>query len=197
MDIIEPVSRSSGLINVMDCFVLIIDVQSPFMTGLAPEELEIFIQKYCHLIKLCQLLEIPLIVTAEDIQKNGSVPPELLKLLNSNVHVLDKFIYSCWGQKNIQEVIKSTQRKVAVLCGFETDVCVSQTSIDLLELGYRVVLLTDVIYSRNETEHEIGLKRMEYHGAIISLLKSWQEEITAGIRTKINVKIKRHDLADI
>ncbi|MFW9994050.1 MAG: isochorismatase family protein [Candidatus Odinarchaeota archaeon] len=197
MDVLEPIARSVNLISSKECFVLIVDVQLPFMKGLSPDELKNFIQKYRHLIKLCQLLEIPVIVTAEDIQKNGSIPEELLKQLGGEVQVFDKFIYSCWGQENIQEAIRTTQRNVAVLCGFETDVCVGQTAVDLLGHGYRAVILTDMTYSRNETEHKIGLKRMEYHGAMLSLLKSWQEEITAGIKTSINVKIKKHGLDNI
>jgi hypothetical protein len=38
---------------------------------------------------------------------------------------------------------------------------------------------------------------MENNGAIISLLKTWQEEITAGIKTRINLKLRKHNLSDI
>ncbi|MFX0208190.1 MAG: isochorismatase family protein, partial [Candidatus Hodarchaeota archaeon] len=196
MDLIEPVSRSSNLISVKDCFVLIIDVQDFFMKGLSETEQISYIAKYKHLIKLCQVLKIPLIVTAEDIKKNGSVNEDILGLLNET-SVYDKFIYSCWGQKNIRKAIEKTQKKVAILCGLETDVCVTQTAIDLLDNNYRVLILLDLTYSRNPVEHKIGLKRMEFHGAMFGLLKSWQEEITAGVRTSINRIIKENDLSDI
>ena len=84
-----------------------------------------------------------------------------------------------------------------VLCGLETDVCIMQTAIDLLTTGYHVVLLSDITFSRNTTEHSIGLKRIESQGAIISLLKTWQEEITAGVRTKTNKILKMHQLDDV
>ncbi|MFX0050771.1 MAG: isochorismatase family protein [Candidatus Hermodarchaeota archaeon] len=196
MDLIEPVSRSSNLISVKDCFVLIIDVQDFFMKGLSENEQITYIAKYKHLIKLCQVLKIPLIVTAEDIRKNGSVHEGLFESL-SDVSVYDKFIYSCWGQKNIREAIEKTQKKVAILCGLETDVCVAQTAIDLLDNSYRVLILTDLTYSRDPVEHKIGLKRMEYHGAMFGLLKSFQEEITAGVRTNINKIIKENELNNI
>jgi hypothetical protein len=38
---------------------------------------------------------------------------------------------------------------------------------------------------------------MEFHGAMFGLLKSWQEEITAGVRTNINRIIKDNDLGNI
>jgi nicotinamidase-related amidase len=197
MDFIEPVSRSGNLVSLKDCFVLIIDVQPVFMSGLTPNEFSIFIDKYIHIIKLCRTFNIPLIATAEDIQKNGSLPGDIQKLLNPQEHIYDKFIYSCWGQKNIQNVIRTINKSVCIICGFETDVCIMQTAIDLLDNGFKVVVLSDMTFSRNETEHEIGLKRMAYHGAIISVLKTWQEEIAAGVKTKVNYTIKENELSDI
>ncbi|UCG90425.1 MAG: hypothetical protein JSU57_01460, partial [Candidatus Heimdallarchaeota archaeon] len=60
-----------------------------------------------------------------------------------------------------------------------------------------VFILTDMTFSRNEIEHEIGLKRMEHHGIILSLLKTWQEEITAGVKTRILYMLKENDLHNI
>ena len=194
---IEPVSRSSDLIDSTNCFVMIIDVQTTFMQGLTNQEQLVFLQKYSHLIKLCQVLKIPLIITAEDIQKNGSIPNSILNSIPKNVEVIDKFIYSCWGQKDIQRAIKNTNREIAVLCGFETDVCIVQTAIDLQANGLQCVILTDITFSRNIIEHETGLKRMEHHGIIFSLLKSWQEEISAGVRTGISQLLEKYSLNNV
>jgi nicotinamidase-related amidase len=194
---IEPVSRSSDLIDSSNCFVMIIDVQAIFMQGLSSQEQSVLLQKFSHLIKLCQVLKIPLIITAEDIEKNGSVPSSLQNYIPENAKVFDKFIYSCWGQKDIQKAIRNTNRQVAILCGFETDVCIAQTAIDLQANGFQVFILTDMTFSRNVMEHEIGLKRMEHHGIIFSLLKTWQEEITAGVKTHISQLLKENELHSI
>ena len=197
-DTIEPISRSSDLVDADNCFIMIIDVQLKFMLGLTKEERLIFLKKYNHLIKLSHVLKLPLIIIAEDIQKNGSIPESLQSTLPPNVQIYDKFIYSCWGQKDIQMGIRNTQRLVAVLCGFETDVCIAQTAIDLQANGFKVVILTDMTFSRTKDEHEIGLKRMEKHDEIIlSLLKTWQEEITAGVKTGILHMLKKNDLHNI
>ena len=159
-DNIEPVSRSSNLINASDCFIMIIDVQLKFMLGLTKEERLIFLKKYNHLIKLSHVLKLPLIITAEDIQKNGSIHESLQSTLPPNVQIYDKFIYSCWGQEDIQMRIKNTQRLVAVLCGFETDVCIAQTAIDLHINGFKDFILTYMTFSRDKKEHKSGLNRM-------------------------------------
>ncbi|UCG00728.1 MAG: isochorismatase family protein [Candidatus Heimdallarchaeota archaeon] len=193
----EPVSRSSELIEVDNCFIMIIDVQSTFMKGITNKEQLIFLQKFTHLIRLSGVLNIPLIITAEDIKKNGSLPDIFLDTLPSNTKIFDKYVYSCWGQRDIQVAIRNTHRQIAVLCGFETDVCIAQTAIDLQSHGFLVVILTDMTFSRNNIEHEIGLKRMEHHGVIFSLLKTWQEEITAGVKTKISQELKKYNLGNI
>ena len=198
MKTLEPVSRSSKFVNADDCFVAIIDVQEFFFSKeLSETEIDRFLLKIIHLIKLAKILEIPILITAEDIEKNGSIPKKIADILPSDVHVHDKFIYSCWGQKEIQDTIKNFNRKVAVICGLETDVCIYQTTVDLLSNDYEVVILSDLTFSRNNLENQIGLKRMETFGASISLLKTWQEEITAGIRTKINSILKEHNLHHI
>ena len=43
--------------------------------------------------------------------------------------------------------IAATGRRTAVLCGFETDVCVTHSAVGLMEAGYRVVVATDAVYS--------------------------------------------------
>jgi nicotinamidase-related amidase len=198
MDLMEPITRSSSLINLDDCFILIIDVQKPFLTkGLSKSKKQTFITKIKHLLKLATVLKIPIVITAEDIQNNGTIPEEISNMLPANQIVHNKFIYSCWGQQDIQNAIKIVGKSVAVLCGLETDVCVSQTSLDLLSNNYKVVILGDISYSRNQYEHEIGLKRLENSGAIISSLKTWQEEITAGIQTETNVKLRNNKLSEI
>jgi len=194
---LEPDSRSSELIDASNCFIMIIDVQSIFMQGLTREAQSTYLRKFSHLIKLSRVLEIPLIITAENIKKNGSIPNILQNSIPENVKIFDKFIYSCWGQKDIQSAIKDTTREIAVLCGFETDVCIAQTAIDLQANGFQCVILTDMTFSRNIIEHEIGLKRMEHHGIIFSLLKSWQEEISAGVRTGISQLLVKYNLNNV
>jgi len=106
--IIDPDTRSVNLVNASDYFLVLIDVQPVFMRGLTKTEERSFLQKYLHILQVCQIIEIPMVVTAEDIQKNGSLPEPLLEALPSTLPIWDKFIYSCWGQANIRDAIKAT-----------------------------------------------------------------------------------------
>jgi nicotinamidase-related amidase len=56
--------------------------------------------------------------------------------------------------------LRATGRGTAVLVGFETDVCVAQSAIGLVELGLRAVVPEDAVYTNSAVEHERGLARM-------------------------------------
>jgi nicotinamidase-related amidase len=46
-----------------------------------------------------------------------------------------------------------------VLAGFETDICVAQSAVELLDRGFRVVVVEDAMFSAGR-DHERGLRRM-------------------------------------
>ena len=51
-----------------------------------------------------------------------------------------------------------------MLTGFETDVCVAQSAIGLLDLGYRAVVAEDAAYTTSDREHDRGMARMTAAG---------------------------------
>ena len=55
---------------------------------------------------------------------------------------------------------KFPEKKQVLLLGAETQVCILQTCLDLLERNYEVYLLTDGITSMRSWERKIALRRM-------------------------------------
>ena len=60
------------------------------------------------------------------------------------------------------ESIKRTQILVA---GIESHVCVYQTTVDLIRMGYDVHIVTDCISSRTADNRALGIERMKGEGA--------------------------------
>ena len=56
--------------------------------------------------------------------------------------------------------VRETDRPVAVLAGFETDVCVAQSALGLVELGMRAVVVQDACFSTSAQVHRFGLERL-------------------------------------
>ena len=64
------------------------------------------------------------------------------------------------------QAIRATERVTAVLVGLETDVCVAQTALGLLDEGMRVVVVSDSVASPGES-YDQGLQRMCDSGAVM------------------------------
>jgi nicotinamidase-related amidase len=66
--------------------------------------------------------------------------------------------------------LEQTGRRTVILVGLETDVCVAQSALGLLERGYRVAVVADATGSPG-TAHAFGIERMRDAGAIIVSVK--------------------------
>jgi nicotinamidase-related amidase len=80
--------------------------------------------------------------------------------------------------------VRATGRPVAVLTGFETDVCVAQSALGLLELGLRAVVVQDACFSTSEVAHRYGLERLAGTGVVRSHSKGvafeWMATVEEG-----------------
>ena len=63
-------------------------------------------------------------------------------------------------------------RKFIIIAGIETHVCVLQTVLDLIGLGYTPVVVADCISSRKETDKNIAIERIKSEGALITSTES-------------------------
>lgn len=168
-------SKTSSILNSLidadhSCLV-VIDVQKVFFDKLAKEDVEPLIKRIAWIVNVAVKLEIPVIVTAEDIEKNGSIIPELSDVLPPETKIHNKMIFGLAGDPVILNDVRKTNRDIAILVGLETDVCVAQSAIGLLENGYQVVVLEDAVGSPGNS-HQYGLSRMRSAGVLLSNVKS-------------------------
>ena len=161
----------NSLIDADDSCLIVIDAQKVFFDKLAEGEVEPLIKRMVWIVDVAVKLEIPVVVTAEYIEKNGSVIPELLEVLPPETKIHDKMIFGLAADPEILGAVQKTNRDTAILLGLETDVCVAQSAIGLLENGYRVAALEDAAGSPGKA-HQYGLARMKSAGVLLSNVKS-------------------------
>jgi len=80
------------------------------------------------------------------------VPP--LARLAPPARVLDKRVYSPFGERAFWQALRRRRTESLVITGAETDVCVLATVMDAVDHGYRVVLATDAICSSSDETHD-------------------------------------------
>jgi nicotinamidase-related amidase len=164
-----PNTNSYSLIDADDSVLLVIDVQDAFLDKLPRQDRTRLMNNVCWLVKLALWRQIPLLVTAEEFEKQP-LAGELLDALPAGIRVFDKVIFGLAHQPDILAALEQTGRKTAVLVGLETDVCVMHSAIGLLEQGYRVAVVTDATGTPAPGQ-EIGLSRMQSAGAILVNMK--------------------------
>jgi nicotinamidase-related amidase len=116
-------------------------------------------------------LGIPAVVTEEDKQRNGPTDASVLAALAPGTPVIAKPVFGLAACQDIMQAVRSTGRRTAVLAGFETDVCVTHSAVGLADLGYRVVVTEDAVYSPFDA-HAPGLARLRDLGFELLRCKS-------------------------
>ncbi len=172
-------TSSHSLLDADDSVLTVIDVQDAFLDKLPVQERERLLSRVCWLIAVAQWMQLPLVVTGEEIQKQP-LASKLIQSLPAGTPIFDKVSFGLAHQPDIFAAVEQTGRKTAVLIGLETDVCVAHSAIGLLDQGYHVAVAADAT-GTPAPGHEIGLNRMQNAGAIIvstkSLFYEWMRTI--------------------
>ena len=146
--------------------LVIVDAQSAFYgpgTG-EPPDLAAVLDRAAWLAGVATAVGVPSVVTEEDPTRNGPTAARIMAALPPDVPVFDKPVFGAADDPDILDGIASTGRRTAILVGLETDVCVAQTALGLLDRGWRVAVVDDATFSPGEM-HAAGIRRMAAAGA--------------------------------
>lgn len=174
------IARDFSLTDVDDSILIIIDVQQEFLDKLDRDHSMALVNRIGWITEMAVRFEVPLVVTVEDMKNNSGTVRQVAAKLPPGVKPHNKMSYGLAGDPDILHAIEKSGRKTAVLVGLETDVCVCQSALGLLENGYRVVVLADAVGSPGPC-HDQGIERMRNAGAVISSVKGtfyeWQRTV--------------------
>jgi nicotinamidase-related amidase len=167
--------------------LVVIDVQQYFLDKLPFDQPPPLAARIGWLMRVAQALKIPVIATAEDIARNGSLAPELLALLPAGQSVFDKMVFGLYDQPDIRAAIAASGRSEFVLVGLETDVCIAHSALGLVAAGHRVAVLADGCGSP-PPHHAAGLDRLRGAGVTVTTIKGLYYEWVRDLATLAKVK---------
>ncbi|MFZ4589451.1 MAG: hydrolase [Ignavibacteria bacterium] len=124
-----------------------------------------------RLIKGLNILGIKFIVTEQYSKGLGHTIPEIRDALGNYEHI-EKDTFSSCGSKEVCDTLSKSEKKNVIVIGIESHVCVLQTTVDLIAMGYQPVLIEDCVSSRSLNDKVIAIERMRQEGAIISTYES-------------------------
>lgn len=153
----------STQMSATDTGLLVIDVQEklvPKILGAAR-----MISEIGFLIDAARLLGMTVQATEQYPRGLGSTVPELARRLPERP---EKVAFSCCAIPSVADGFRREGRPKVVLAGIESHVCVLNTALDLLALGFLVYLPVDAVSCRSTLDHDLALRRLERAGVILT-----------------------------
>ncbi|MDX1392642.1 MAG: hydrolase [Rheinheimera sp.] len=152
------------LLHPLQSQLLLIDMQQKLAPAIADaKDIE---QAAAWMLQVALQLDIPIWATEQYPQGLGPTLPALAELI-APAQLLQKMHFSALKEPHIASRLACTERRQIVLMGTEAHVCVLQSALDLLSLGYQVFVVTEAVGSRTVENKQLALSRMQQAGAQI------------------------------
>jgi len=145
--------------------LVVIDVQEAFAK--AVEGFDDVAAQTTILVQGAKTLDLPVLVTEQYPRGLGDTVPKVREALGETPRIA-KTVFSAVRADGFD----LQGRDQALVCGIETHVCVNQTVHDLLAGGVEVHVAIDAVGSRTAANRELGLRKMEESGAILTSVET-------------------------
>ena len=162
-------NRHPKILHIENAALLVIDIQERILPVIF--EHERVVDNTLKLINGFKILNVPVYFTEQYPKGLGPTEPKIREALG-NADAIQKMTFSCFGAGDLFDKLKLKKNQQIIVCGIESHVCVMQTVLDLLAVGFQVQVAADAVSSRRKFDYEVALRRMENNGAEITLTES-------------------------
>jgi nicotinamidase-related amidase len=176
------------LLDRADSVLCVVDTQPGFVAHRFLTEQErdragATVERIAWLVGLAGLIDVPTVVVEEGADRNGATDQRVMERVPPGTVVHSKAAFSLTGSDAAVAALDATGRRTVVVVGFETDVCVMQSAVELLDRGFRAVAVEDATFSAG-LQHERGIRRMTQAGVEINhgkgLVLEWLRTVDFG-----------------
>jgi len=163
------------------CWGAVIDVQDFFLAQLENRALRTRIEtNVLNFARLLAYFRIPMIATLErPVLRKGRVP-QRLKKLGDMALLFEKDYFDLTREKKIADHLARLRRTQALVAGCETDVCVLQSCLGLIDLGHEVFVVEDLLFSSSRNV-DAAIARLQAEGAVFLSYKTLFYELVAAV----------------
>ncbi|OMO33959.1 hydrolase [Vibrio sp. 10N.222.47.A9] len=159
--------------------LVVVDVQGKLARLV--DESDTLIANCGKLVRGAQVLGLPIIRLEQNPEKLGATVDELNDLL-SDAKPIPKFTFNACDEPKFVEAVQAKDVDTWLVCGIEAHICVYQTTMGLLELGYKVQVVGDCISSRTALNKDLAIRRLMDAGIEITGLEMSLYELVKDCR---------------
>lgn len=165
--------------------LLVVDVQEKLLPAI--HEGERALENARRMTAAAGVLGVPTIVTEQYPAGLGPTCASLREGL-AGLPVIEKTRFSACVPA-VKERLEELGRPGVLVVGIEAHVCVQQTVLDLLRLGYLPYVCADAVGSRRPLDRDTAIERMRQAGAVITTTESAIFELTGEAGTDLFKRI--------
>lgn len=163
----KPLTAERLLCDSDNSCLLVIDIQTRLTAAMPAKVLDRLKRNSSMLLKIANLLSIPIFVSKQYPKGLGPVEPDIEALFSDNHKHYEKTCFSCANLEHFMQDLQNSARKQVILIGLEAHVCVLQTAIDLHSSGYNVFVVLDAVCSRQRENYENAMQRLQHSGITV------------------------------
>ncbi len=164
------------------CFGALIDVQEFFLTQIENRTRRSRLEtNTIYWVRLLNYFRVPIVATLErPIFAKGDLPPRLKKQLGDGATFLEKDFFDLTKEKKIAAHLARLKKTQAIVAGCETDVCVLQSCLGLLDLGYEVFAVEELLFS-SARNVDAAVARLRAEGVVFMSYKTLYFELIEAV----------------
>jgi nicotinamidase-related amidase len=173
------------------CCGVIVDLQGFFLSQVDRRLGARIKTNTANFVRLLDYFRVPIVVTLErPVDFKGSLPKEIGKHLDNRARTFEKDFFDLCKDKTIKNHLARFKKSQVIVAGCETDVCVMQSCLGLLSLGYEVYVMEELIFSSSRNV-DAAMARMKAAGAIFSTYKMLYYELIEAVESRHTDKFQK------
>jgi nicotinamidase-related amidase len=164
-----------------NCCGILIDVQDFFLAQVGKRRQAELKVNTANFVRLLNYFKLPLVVTMEKpVERKGLVPKKISNIFEDGAARFEKEFFDLTKEDEIRDYLVGLNRKQVLIAGCETDVCVLQSCLGLIRLGFDVFLVEELLFS-SAPRVEAAVARMQQEGAILLSYKTLYYELSQAV----------------
>ncbi len=170
------------------CCGVIVDLQGYFLAQIDKRIRSRIKTNTSHFVRLLNYFRIPIVATLErPVEHKGTLPNEIGRHLGDRSQTFEKNFFDLCKDKKIKSHLDGLKRRQVIVAGCETDVCVLQSCLGLLSLGYEVYVMEELIFSSSRNV-EAAITRLKGEGVVFSTYKTLFYELIEAVEGERTVE---------
>lgn len=148
--------------------LVVVDFQEPFAKAMT--ERATVAKNIVTMVRVAHAAGVPVIVTEQNPEKLGPTTPEVRGVLEELglYHPIGKMAFSCCQADGFVQKVYDSGRDTLLITGMEGHICVQQTALEAMSLGYKAHVVRDAVTSRRPHDLDAATEKMRHAGAVIT-----------------------------